>query len=111
VNEPAAQPPLANLPVRRCDRVPLDAEVALRRSGKHNFRVRVFDVSLLGCQIEFVERPELAELVWIKFEGLEALAARVCWTSGFRAGVVFAAPFHPAVFEQMLSRIHPRVVK
>lgn len=107
MNEPAAQP-LSNVPVRRCDRVALDAEVALRRSGKHNFRVRVFDVSPLGCQIEFVERPGPAEMVWIKFEGLEALAAQVRWTAGFRAGVVFATPIHPAVFELLLGRIGPQ---
>jgi len=100
---PDVNPP--SLSERRSERVPLSAEVALRRAGKLNFRVRVFDVSPHGCRIEFVERPSLQELVWIKFDGLEAIGARVCWVDGFKAGVAYTAPIHPAVFDQLLARL------
>lgn len=92
---------------RRSNRVALDAEVALRRAGRTNYRVRVFDVSATGGQIEFVERPELDELVWIKFDGLEAIEARVAWIEGFKAGIEYSKPIHPAVFELLLGRLQP----
>ena len=81
------------------------AEVSLRRSGKLNFRARVFDVSPLGCRIEFVERPQVEELVWIKFDALESVEGQVCWVDGFTAGVAFSAPIQPAVFDQLLARL------
>ena len=49
------------------ERVAVEAEVTLRRSGKLTFRVRVYDISPEGCRAEFVERPELHERVWIRF--------------------------------------------
>ena len=94
-----------NVSERRTERIALTAEVALRRSGKLNFRVRVFDISRLGCRLEFIERPSLEELVWLRFDALEAIEAQVCWVDGFTAGVAFNAPIHPAVFEQLLARL------
>jgi len=94
-----------SLPERRSERIPLTAEVALRRAGKLNYRVRVFDISPHGCRIEFVERPNLEELVWIKFDGLEAIEAQICWMSGFTAGVAFNSAIHAAVFDQLVARL------
>ena len=90
---------------RRSERVPLSAEVALRRSGQLNFRTSVFDLSPHGCRIQFVERPSLEERVWVKFDGLEALEAQVCWVDGLKAGLAFSAPIHAAVFERLVSRL------
>jgi hypothetical protein len=104
VFETAAAPDKQHWP-RRSDRVTLAAEVALRRPGRLNYRVRVFDVSPEGCQLEFVERPEVDEYVWMKFDGLEALEARVCWVDGFKAGIKYASPIHPAVFDLLLARL------
>ncbi len=89
---------------RRSVRVMLDAEVILRRSGQNNYRVKVYDVSPEGCKVEFVERPTLDELVWVKFTGLEAMEALVCWVSGPRAGLEFRRPFYPPVYELLLRR-------
>lgn len=90
---------------RRHERIGVDAEVTLRRSGKLNYRVRLHDLTQHGCKAEFVERPEMDELVWIKFDGMEALEARVCWAAGATAGMIFSHPFHPAVFGLLLSRL------
>ena len=65
---------------RKGPRVGLAAEVTLRRPGKSNYRVRVFDLSADGCKLEFIERPNLDEALWVKFEGMESLEARVRWT-------------------------------
>jgi hypothetical protein len=88
---------------RRTDRVSLTAEVGLRRSGLHPFRVRVFDASPAGCRIEFVERPSLGERVWVKFDGLEALEGTVRWVDGHIGGVEFQRPLYDAVFQRLVS--------
>lgn len=97
---PAAQKRLS----RTSKRTEVAAEVALRRSGRPSFRVRVLEVSLTGCKLELVDRPDVDEQVWIKFDGLEAIEAIVRWTAGFKAGLKYANPIHPAVFELMLTR-------
>lgn len=83
----------------------IEGEVQLRRSGQHNYVVQVFDISQEGCKIEFVERPRLDETVWVKFEGLEAVEATVCWVEGFSVGVEFLRPIYPAVFELLVERV------
>jgi hypothetical protein len=88
---------------RRSKRIALNASVSLRRSGQLNYRVRIFDASLHGCRVEFVERPKLDEQLWVKFDGLQPLEAEVCWVEGFTAGVRFVQPIHAAVFEHLIS--------
>lgn len=90
---------------RRSARVPLDAEVQLRRSGRHHYVVTAYDVSREGCKLEFVERPRLDETVWVKFEGLDAIEAGVCWVDGHFVGVEFSRPVYPAVFDLLVSRL------
>jgi hypothetical protein len=90
---------------RRAERVAVNAEVALRRASQLNYRVRAYDASPYGCKLEFVERPELEERVWVKFEGLDALEGLVCWADGFVVGVEFVRPIHPAVFEALVPRL------
>jgi hypothetical protein len=99
VSESASKKP------RRHERVSVEGEVTMRRSGKTSFRVHIYDLSPDGCKAEFVERPELDEQLWIKFDGLEALEARVRWLSGAKAGLSFIRPLHPAVFDLIVSRL------
>ena len=90
---------------RQCERVALLADVTMRRLGKPNFRVRVFDASIHGCMIEYVERPAVDELVRIRLHGLQPLDARICWIEDNRAGLRFERPIHPAVFDLLVSRM------
>lgn len=85
----------------------LSAEVVLKRTGHPKFKVTIRDVSTHGCKIEFVDRPRLDEQVWLKFDGVEAISAIVCWIEGPAAGVEFSRPIHPAVFEMLLKRLAP----
>ena len=48
---------------RRANRASVSAEIDVRRSGVHPFRVQVFDLSPEGCRMEFVERPAVGERV------------------------------------------------
>jgi hypothetical protein len=99
--------PLLQSADRRSERVALNANVSLRRSGQLNYRVRVYDASLHGCRVEFVERPQVDEQLWVKFDGLQPLESEVCWVDGFIAGVNFLQPIHPAVFDRLIATLRP----
>jgi hypothetical protein len=90
---------------RKSARVSIAAMVKLRRRAHHNFTVQVFDLSREGCKLEFMERPQLDETVWVKFEGLEGLEATVCWVKGNCTGVEFVRPIHSAVFDHLVNRL------
>lgn len=95
----------AEPPQRKSVRSEVTAEVVLRRSGHGTYRVNLSNLSPHGCKVEFVERPFLGELVWVKFDELEALEASVCWVDGFAAGLEFRNPIHPAVFGLLLRKL------
>jgi hypothetical protein len=88
---------------RGAARLSFAAEVAIRRTGTHGYRVRVFDASPKGCKIEFVERPATGERIWVKFDNLEALEGTVRWVDGHIGGVQFERPLHEAVFERLAA--------
>jgi hypothetical protein len=90
---------------RRSNRIAVEADVTLRRSGQNNYRVRVYDASPHGCKLEFVERPHIEEHVWVKFDGLDAIESAVCRIEGSVVGVEFVRPMHPAVFEALAARL------
>lgn len=77
----------------------------VRREGLNSYEVSLFDISPHGCRLEFVDRPNVDERIFIKLDTLEQLAANVCWVEGTMAGVQFEKPIHPAVFELLLARI------
>src|SRR5438874_531353 len=54
---------------RKEERVELAAELSLRRFGRANYKARLFDLAPTGCKVEFVERPLVDELLWVKFDG------------------------------------------
>ena len=90
---------------RRSPRIALGGEVSLRRLGQNNYRVRVNDLSPEGCSVDLVERPRVGEHMLIKFDGIEALEAEVCWVEGFVAGLRFQQAIHPSVFDILLERL------
>lgn len=96
---------------RQSERFPVSAEVGMRRQSRRCCRVGIYDLSRHGCRTEFIERPQIHEYVWVKLDGLEPLGAYVCWVDGFQAGLEFDCPIHPAVFNLLLSRLPPVVVK
>lgn len=97
-NQPVRQP-------RRNERVAVEGEVTMHRRGQLTYRVNIYDLSQEGCRAEFVERPELREQLWVKFEGIEPLGAEVCWIAGNKVGLKFMRSFHPAVFDLLIARL------
>lgn len=100
----AASPELDHQP-RLHERVSVVGEVAMRRAAKLAFRVRIYDLSPDGCKAEFIERPDIGEQLWVKFDGMEALEAKVRWIVGPRAGVRFTRPLHAAVFDLLVAKL------
>ena len=90
---------------RSHDRHRVAGEATLRREGGNNYRVRIYDISETGCKTEIVEHPRVAEGVWVKFDGLEALHATVTWIAPPVAGLRFDRPIHPAVFDALMARL------
>ena len=88
---------------RAATRLRIAAEAGIRRTGVRGYRVRIFDASVEGCKVEFVERPAVGERVWIKFDGLEALEGTVRWVTGHIGGVKFEQPMHEAVFQRLAA--------
>lgn len=95
-------PPKDGTP-RSSDRAASSIEVGVRRSGGHCFRVRLFDLSPKGCKMEFVERPDIGERIWVKFDTLQGIAGRVRWIAGHVGGVQFEPAMHEAVFRALLA--------
>ena len=81
------------------------AEVQLRRSGELNYVVNAYDLSEHGCKVEFVERPRLGEIVWIRFEGLASIESAVRWIGDFAVGLEFSSPLNPRVLEMLMTRL------
>lgn len=88
---------------RESSRRTIKAEVKLKRRGAINYEVRAYDLSETGCRLEFVEKPWLGETVWVKFEGLETLRAKVRWSGDFVIGLEFDHPIDPRVLEWLIS--------
>jgi hypothetical protein len=104
VFRPEPEPEPHQLP-RLDSRVALTAEVHMRRLGKANYRVRLFDASPSGCKVELVETPNVGEHLLVKFAAIEPLQAEVCWVEDHCAGLRFVKPIHPAVFDLLVERL------
>ena len=82
-----------------------EAEVSFKKPGQLGYQTRLVDLSRHGCKVETIEQPKLDDRVWVKFNGLEALPAYVCWVDALFAGVEFDKIIHPAVFEHLLTQL------
>ena len=90
---------------RRTDRVPIGAEISMRRSFDTRYRVQLLDFSPQGCRIELVERVRVGDRLWISLPGIETVEAITCWVDNFVAGVEFVNPLHPSVFDMLTTRM------
>lgn len=89
---------------RTCSRRAIAVNVKLRRCGAASYIVRTYDLSQTGCKLEFIERPRVDEIVWLKFEGLDILRAIVRWTGDFTAGLEFERPIYTPVLDRLVGR-------
>lgn len=90
---------------RRADRVPLRADIDFRRTGEHRWRVNILDFSPQGCRVELPVRVVINDTIWISLPGLESIQGTVCWVKEWEAGIEFAKPLYPSVFEMVRERM------
>jgi hypothetical protein len=90
---------------RAHDRFAVSAQLSLRRLGRKAYEGALLDLTPRGCKVEFVERPKEGEIMWAKFDALDAIEATVRWVDGFHGGLEFVRPIHPAIFDSLLARL------
>ncbi|MCF2515757.1 PilZ domain-containing protein [Sphingomonas sp. G124] len=90
---------------RRADRVPLRADIDFRRQGEHRWRVNILDFSPQGCRVEVPVRVVPGDTIWISLPGIESIQGTVCWVKEWEAGIEFANPLYPSVFEMVRERM------
>ena len=90
---------------RRSERVSLRADIEFRRTGEHRWRVNILDFSPTGCRVDLPVRVATEDTVWISLPGIETIAGTVCWVKEWEAGIEFANPLHPAVFDMVRDRM------
>lgn len=86
-------------------RLNITAALSLRRAGRASYGARMFDCAPTGCKVEFVERPKVDEVLWVKFDKMDAIEAKVRWVDGYYGGLEFIRPIYPAVFQMLLVRL------
>lgn len=87
------------------ERPELVATVLLRRFGRCKYQARLFDLTCMGCKVEFIERPRVGEVAWVTLDGLSSIEVSVRWVEGHYGGLEFARPIHPAVYDMLCIRL------
>jgi hypothetical protein len=100
-----AEAPDGVTPKRGSKRVSLRADIFARKAGYAKTGVTVLDLSTTGCRLELPERVAVGETLWVTFDGLKPIEARVAWLDGGTAGLSFVVPIHPAVFDALVSKM------
>jgi hypothetical protein len=90
---------------RKAARRAFTATVEVREPGARPQNLTVLDVSEFGCRVALVNRVKFDTRVFVRFPGLEAIPAYVCWCEHFEAGLEFEKAIHPAVLGHLLSRV------
>lgn len=75
----------------------------LREAGGMATSVRLLDLSRHGFRTEWPYQLQKGRRVWLKIQGLEAMAAIVAWEANYTIGCKFDAPLHPAVLARIIS--------
>lgn len=89
---------------RREDRMPVQIGAGLRQRGAGGVTVDILDLSTKGFRAMTHLDLQIGADVWLRFDGLESLHARVAWMRGNCAGCQFVNPIHPAVLEMISKR-------
>lgn len=91
---------------RQTARVALNCEVDFKRHGDARYRVELFDLSLQGCCLSPPIRVDKGDTISLRIPDMAAIHGQVAWVQGWKVGVQFDQPFHPAVFDQLVGRLN-----
>ena len=90
---------------RRAERVSLRADIEFRKAGDHRWRVNILDFSPEGCRVSLPINVDPDDSVWISLPGIESIQGVVAWVKEWEAGIKFANPLYPSVFEMIRDRM------
>ncbi len=96
-------PPPENL--RSSYREVVSAELFVRQSNTHLFRTTLSDLSITGFKMESCTSLDEDKLVFVTFQGLQTLGARIVWSNYQEFGCQFKVPLHPAVLDHVVSAL------
>jgi hypothetical protein len=65
----------------------------------------LIDISPTGCKLDLPERATVGQIVWVTLPGLQPIESKVMWMRDWVAGLEFANPLYPAVYEALISRM------
>jgi len=89
-------------PRRREPRLPVEAEIPLRKLGETSVEARLINISSRGFMAEPKTLIEAGSRIWITLPGSGRVNALVLWARNGRIGGEFAQPVDPlCVFEAL----------
>ena len=69
----------------------------LRQPAAKSIEITVENLSRSGFKAAWPHMANPGDRLWLRLPGLEALAAKVAWTSNWMIGCRFEHPLHPSV--------------
>jgi hypothetical protein len=90
---------------RKAERIDLRTFVHFRQPGYHRTEVTLLDISPTGCRLDLPERATVGQIVWVTLPGLQPIESRVVWLQDWIAGLAFASPLYPAVYDALVARL------
>ncbi len=88
----------------RPTRKTISVVVEMRQSGLEFKKARFVDLSAAGFRIDTPSLLSLNETLRVRFPGMAALNARICWSKGSQYGCRFENPLYPAVWEHLVQQ-------
>ena len=89
---------------RKAERTSVEMGAGLRQRGASGVTVRILDLSTHGFRASTHLDLQIGSDVWLKLPGLEAMHAKVAWTSAHYIGCSFDRPLHPAVLQMVVRK-------
>ncbi len=89
---------------RKAERTQVEMGAGLRQRGASGVTVCIVDLSTHGFRASTHLDLQVGSDVWLKLQGLEALHAKVAWTSAHFVGCAFERPLHPAVLAMVVRK-------
>lgn len=89
---------------RKAERTGVEIGAGLRQRGASGVSVQILDLSTHGFRASTHLDLQPGVDVWLKLPGLEALHAKVAWSSAHYIGCAFERPLHPAVLQMMVRK-------
>jgi hypothetical protein len=89
---------------RLTERADCQIGAGIRQRGASAVGAHIIDLSTHGFRASTHLDLQVGADVWLKLPGLEAMHAKVAWTTSHFVGCAFERPLHPAVLEMIVRK-------